>query len=202
MALLGLNFGELQIEVNEYLFGGSGAPVGATNIDIVKRVIHSGCRQFYSPPPVGRYTHEWSFLKPLTKRTIQAPYTNGATNTAYYQHVGATSGDRLMKVTRLSVISRNESQKKYTTASNHGFVVGDVVRIHDLISAGDTVHHTFTIVSVPTLDSFVHDEASVAIDTEDSVVSKDIPSWAANGLFDFNGVSYPIASVLSGESIT
>ena len=197
MALLGLNFGELQQEVNEYLFGGSGAPVGETNIDIVKRVIHSGCRQFYSPPPLGNYAHEWSFLKPVTKRTIQAPYTNGATNTAYYQHVGATSGDRLMKIDRLSVIGRSSGAKTYTTASPHGFVVGDVVRIHNLVSGGDLAHYTFTIVSLPTLDSFEHSEASVPIDVEDAAVSKDIPSWATSGLFDFNGVSYPIAEVLA-----
>ena len=82
MARLGLNRQDLQQEVNEYLYGGSGGPtVDSDAEDVVNRVIDSGLRQFYSPPPVSGYVHDWSFLKPVTNSKLEAPYTNGNTNT-------------------------------------------------------------------------------------------------------------------------
>lgn len=44
----------------------------------VTRVIRSGERQYYSPPPVGGMPpHSWSFLRPRLGTTISAPYATG-----------------------------------------------------------------------------------------------------------------------------
>lgn len=50
----------------------------------ITRVVRSGERQFYSPPPVGGVTHTWSFLRPRLRITISAPYATGT--------VGISSG--------------------------------------------------------------------------------------------------------------
>ena len=94
MARWGLNRQDLQQEVNEYLYGGSGGPtVDSDAEDVVNRVIDSGLRQFYNPPPVNGYVHDWSFLKPVTKTTLQAPFSTGK---VIYDHAGGTPDNKVV----------------------------------------------------------------------------------------------------------
>ena len=72
-----LNFGDLRKEVSEFLYGGSGTASTAHKADVITRVIESGLRQFYSPPPLGQHMHDWSFLKPITSMTLQESYSTG-----------------------------------------------------------------------------------------------------------------------------
>ena len=191
MALLGLTNGDLQKEVNEYLYGGTGAPAAESDAeDVVNRVIASGLRQFYSPPPVGEYIHDWSFLKPVTNTKLQAPYTNGDTNTATYD------GSNVISVTKLSVTARSTSgTNTYTTASSHGFSAGDTVRIK---SASDAeADKEVTAVVSPTVFA-VANASTHSIDS--TTVYLPVPSWATSGFLDFDGVSYPVASVGTGDN--
>ena len=189
--LLTLSFADLRKEVNEYLFGGSGGPTANTNDeDVVDRVIASGLRQFYSPPPVGNYTHEWSFLKPVTNTKLQAPYTNGSTNTATYD------GSNVVSVTKLSVTARSTSgTNTYTTASSHGFSAGDTVRIKT--SGDDEAAKEVTAIVSSTVFA-VADALTHAI--SGTTVYLPVPSWATSGFLDFDGVSYPVASVGTGDN--
>ena len=191
MALLGLTNGDLQKEVNEYLYGGTGAPAGASDAeDVVNRVIASGLRQFYSPPPVGRYVHDWSFLKPVTNTKLQAPYTNGSTNTATYD------GSNVISVTKLSVTARSTSgTHTYTTASNHGFSAGDTIRIK--AAADAEANKEITAIVSPTVFA-VADATTHRIDGTFCYLP--VPSWATSGFLDFDGVSYPVASVGTGDN--
>jgi len=189
--LLTLSFADLRKEVNEYLFGGLGAPTAnSADEDVVDRVIASGMRQFYSPPPVGNYTHEWSFLKPVTNTKLQAPYTNGSTNTATYD------GSNVVSVTKLSVTSRSTGADTYTTASSHGFSVGDTVHI-EKASDSDVV---MTVKSVVSSTVFGVESASVSVITDNTFCYQPVPSWATSGFLDFDGVSYPVASVGTGDN--
>lgn len=44
----------------------------------VDGIVRSGERQFYNPPPLGNFPpHTWSFLRPLLRTTISAPYDTG-----------------------------------------------------------------------------------------------------------------------------
>ena len=180
MALLGLSFADLKKEVNEYLYGGSGAPASGSDAeDVVKRVIESGLRQFYSPPPLGNYAHEWSFLKPLKTDT----------NTATYD------GSNVISVTKLAVTGRSTAANTYTTASSHGFSVGDTVHI-EKASDSDVV---MTVKSVESSTVFGVESASVSVVADNTFCYQPPPSWATSGFLDFDGVSYPGASVGTGD---
>ena len=80
-----VTFGDLRKEVWEFLYGGQyvvGSDTGHKQ-DVVTRVIESGLRQFYSPPPVAQHMHDWSFLKPVTSFSLNAEITAG---TVTYTH--------------------------------------------------------------------------------------------------------------------
>ena len=78
---LSLKWEDIRNEVYEFLFGGN--EEGYTNESdtdrksIVDRACHSGLRQFYHPPPVEGRTHDWSFLMPSAKLSLNASYTTG-----------------------------------------------------------------------------------------------------------------------------
>tara|TARA_R100000808_G_scaffold8308_2_gene23658 strand:+ start:3113 stop:4342 length:1230 start_codon:yes stop_codon:yes gene_type:complete len=185
MALLGLTNGDLQKEVNEYLFGGTGVPAAASDAeDVVNRVIASGLRQFYSPPPVSGYVHDWSFLKPVTNSKLEAPYTNGNTNTGSFDESNNT-----VTIDKLGCTVSDTDTETYTTVSDHGFSVGDVVIVADVAAGGNV---TETILSIPAPNKFTVDEANVV--NSGTTCYKQIPSWATSGFLDFDGVSYPVAS--------
>ena len=77
---LSLSFEDLRDAVYEYLYGGDGDHSGESDANrkaLVDRVVYSGLRQFYKPPPVGQKVHDWSFLMPVTTLSINAPYTTG-----------------------------------------------------------------------------------------------------------------------------
>jgi hypothetical protein len=46
---------------------------------VVAQALKAGLRRFYSPPPLpnDRYSHEWSFLRPLATLTTTTAYTTG-----------------------------------------------------------------------------------------------------------------------------
>ena len=185
MARLGLNRQDLQQEVNEYLYGGSGGPtVDSDAEDVVNRVIDSGLRQFYSPPPVSGYVHDWSFLKPVTNSKLEAPYTNGNTNTGSFDESNNT-----VTIDKLGCTVSDTDTETYTTVSDHGFSVGDVVIVVDVAAGGNV---TETILSIPAPNKFTVDEANVV--DSGTTCYKQIPSWATSGFLDFDGVSYPVAS--------
>ena len=77
---LSLSFEDLRDAVYEYTYGGDGDHSGESDANrkaLVDRMIYSGLRQFYKPPPVGGRIHDWSFLMPVTTLSINAPYTTG-----------------------------------------------------------------------------------------------------------------------------
>jgi hypothetical protein len=88
---LSLSFEDLRDSVYEYVYGGDGnhsAESDSNRKNLVDRMIYSGLRQFYKPPPVGGRIHDWSFLMPITTLSINAPYTTG---TIAYDHTGGSS---------------------------------------------------------------------------------------------------------------
>ena len=77
---LSLSFEDLRDAVYEYAYGGDGDHSGESDANrkaLVDRLVYSGLRQFYKPPPVGGRIHDWSFLMPVTTLSINAPYTTG-----------------------------------------------------------------------------------------------------------------------------
>ena len=69
---LALSHDDLRDHIVEFLYGGTGdydtpsTSTGAysdTEKKFTDRVLQSGLRQFYLPPPVQGRRHDWSFLK-------------------------------------------------------------------------------------------------------------------------------------------
>jgi len=70
---LAVTFDDLRQEVGFYLgFGRSPANWTSEQAATVESVIKSGLRQFYFPPPVNGYVHQWHFLRPQTSLTTTA----------------------------------------------------------------------------------------------------------------------------------
>ena len=87
---LSLSHEDLRDGVYEYVHGGAGdysAESDADRKSLVDKIVDSGLRQFYKPPPIGQIVHDWSFLKPVTTMSLNAPYTTG---TIAYDHTGGT----------------------------------------------------------------------------------------------------------------
>tara|TARA_R110000824_G_scaffold225667_1_gene413339 strand:+ start:5838 stop:7076 length:1239 start_codon:yes stop_codon:yes gene_type:complete len=191
MAFLALSNSDLQKEVHSYLFGTAVVPSLAEDLATVNSVINSGLRQFYSPPPVGRYAHEWSFLKPVTKRKLQAPYSSGGTAT--YDELTKT-----VSVTKIVVTGRSTSgTNTYTTATAHGFSAGDTIRIKSAVEA-EADKDVIDIVSSTVFS--VADASTHRISPDEGTVCYlPVPSWATLGYADLDGVSYPVASLVTAD---
>jgi len=194
MARLGLNREDLQQEVNEYLYGGSGGPTVASDAeDVVNRVIDSGLRQFYSPPPVGNYVHDWSFLKPVTNTKLEAPYTNGDTNTGSY-----TESNKTVTIDKLSITAATTANPvEVTCASAHGLSTGDIVNIQNVSTSSVTINGNNAITKTSPTKFTIPVDGSGSTYTfgGDETLYQVVPSWATSGFLDFDGVSYPVASV-------
>ena len=119
---LSLSFEDLRDAVYEYLHGGDGNHSGESDANrkaLVDRIVYSGLRQFYKPPPVGGRIHDWSFLMPVTTLSINAPYTTGtiaATNGVVTLSVGtwptwAASGMIEISGTDYSVATRTSGSQ-------------------------------------------------------------------------------------------
>lgn len=77
---LTLDLQKLRLFAVEQFYGGVGdySALSSDEQGRVDRNINSGLRMFYSPPSVdGATAHEWSFLRPITTLTLQAPYSTG-----------------------------------------------------------------------------------------------------------------------------
>lgn len=77
---LTLDLAALRILAVEQFYGGTGdySALSTDEKSRVDRMINAGLRMFYAPPDVdGTGSHEWSFLRPLTSLTLQAPYSTG-----------------------------------------------------------------------------------------------------------------------------
>ena len=189
--LLTLSFQDLLREVKEYAIGGTGFP--STDSDeeaLCTGIIDSGLRQFYSPPPIGGRVHEWSFLKPVTNTKLNAPYSNGNTNTASY--VDSTNIATVTKLTITAITTADPAE--VTTASAHGFETGDKVNVSGFTAPVNGVR-TITKTSGTQFTIGV-DGAGQAVGGGDDECYKKVPDWATSGFLDLDGVSYPIVSQL------
>ena len=77
---LTLDLQKLRLFAVEQFYGGAGdySALSSDEQGRVDRNINAGLRMFYSPPSVdGVSAHEWSFLRPITTLTLQAPYSTG-----------------------------------------------------------------------------------------------------------------------------
>jgi hypothetical protein len=77
---LTLDLQKLRLFAVEQFYGGAGdySALSSDEQSRVDRNINAGLRTFYSPPSVdGVSAHEWSFLRPITTLTLQAPYSTG-----------------------------------------------------------------------------------------------------------------------------
>jgi hypothetical protein len=195
MALLALTNADLQKEVNEYLYGGTGVPTADSDAeDVVDRVIASGLRQFYSPPPVGQYAHDWSFLKPVTNTKLNAPYSNGSTNTGSYTE---TSPANTVTIDKLSITAATTAVAvEVTCASAHGLSTGDNVNIQNVSTTDVSINGNSLITKTSSTKFTIPVDADGSIYTfsGDETIYQVLPSWATSGFLDFGGVSYPVAS--------
>jgi len=87
---LTVDYDYLVKSVIELVFGGGDTTVTYSGLSadeqhLVDRVIESGLRQFYQPPPSNGRSHDWSFLRPIGTVTTDAPYSTG---TVGYDHTG------------------------------------------------------------------------------------------------------------------
>jgi len=92
---LTLNVDGLYDAVTAYVYGGDGDYDGLTTPEqvVVQRIVNSGLRRFYSPPPipnrVGRpVSHEWTFLSPIYQLVLNNPLSDG---TIAYDHTGGVN---------------------------------------------------------------------------------------------------------------
>ena len=115
-----LSFGDLRKEVSEYLYGGTGASAVTHKADVITRMIQSGLRQFYSPPPVGQHLHDWSFLKPTTEKQLNAPYTST-------QAVSYTASGNLVSLTAPDAwperFYNEDNDLSFSTNANNGVFI-------------------------------------------------------------------------------
>lgn len=85
---LSIAWTEWREEVGRFLnFGRTIANWTADQTVEVDRFIERGIRQFLNPPPVetdrgSKVKHEWSFLRPVTTLTVNAPYSTGTVTVA------------------------------------------------------------------------------------------------------------------------
>jgi hypothetical protein len=68
---IGLTYAQIKAEVGHYLGYGRTVTAWTGNqlADVVAS-IRSGLRQFYWPPAVGGYAHQWTFLRPVTTLSL------------------------------------------------------------------------------------------------------------------------------------
>jgi hypothetical protein len=79
---LGITYGDIRREIGRFLGYGRDPAVWALDANKaadVEDIIKSGARRAYMPPPLPgeKYAHEWSFLKPVSTLTVNAPYNTG-----------------------------------------------------------------------------------------------------------------------------
>lgn len=77
---LALAFDDLRQEIGQFLgYGRTIAAWAAAQSALIEALLHSGVRRFYWPPPLPgqAIAHEWSFIKPTTTLTVNAPYSTG-----------------------------------------------------------------------------------------------------------------------------
>ena len=63
---------DIRMELADQAQYGRAVPTDATKLSRVDSAIRSGLRQFYYPPAIDDYVHEWSFLHPIMTITTIA----------------------------------------------------------------------------------------------------------------------------------
>jgi len=100
-----MDFAEIKAQVAYHLYGGTLTVEGTTTFDnldsgereVVKSVVRSGLRQFYSPPPIRqRKAHKWSFLDKTDNLVLSAQITAGTVKYDHVDDVAHGNGNRLV----------------------------------------------------------------------------------------------------------
>ena len=142
---LALSHDDLRDHIVEFLYGGTGdydtpsTSTGAysdTEKKFTDRVLQSGLRQFYLPPPVQGRRHDWSFLKVEGSLDLQAPYTGGYVSFDSDQNLITLCDGMITKVTKTNPVQITVNQKLPSDFDNGAAVT---VQVHDVTSASNGV---------------------------------------------------------------